>query len=607
MDPKDRKNLHSKFRENAPDSVLTNRQKVAARQGSVAIILFICVAHILSLYASAEVCPRPAAGSAVTSPYEIRSRNGVLRVSLSLRRSINSSGEVRYCYVDGTGNENPTLRVKPGDLLVLRLRNETADETPPQRSDSAKKALCDLSKLPAMDMQANSTNLHFHGLTIPPVRHQDEVLKTSIPADSHAFEYRIRIPAAQPPGLYWYHPHPHGHSEEQVLGGASGALIVDGVEQFEHALAGLPERLFVVRDQARVSTEISPTNPKPPSRDISVNFVPVPYPEYPTAVIQAKPSQREFWRVLNASADTFLDLHLLTNGNLQTIRLISIDGYPLDYGASDKASKQHWTQSVPIPPGGRAEFLFDVPSKGVTQLLTSGVDTVPPQSEDDDLNTAAEIINGKPYIDDDDYTPPRWILKITPSTTAIEPPSLAKDRTRLKRLPLPDLANAQPVRERRFYFSEKIQDPKNPRASTLFFITEEGKDPAVFDPNAPPNVTVTQGDVEDWVIENRSQEIHSFHIHQTHFLVLERDGNPAEENYLRDSVTLPYWDGVSKYPSVKLRMDFRAPGIVGTFPYHCHILQHEDGGMMGTIRVLSADNKRTEKAADSSVQGTHPR
>jgi FtsP/CotA-like multicopper oxidase with cupredoxin domain len=103
---------------------------------------------------------------------------------------------------------------------------------------------------------------------------------------------------------------------------------------------------------------------------------------------------------------------------------------------------------------------------------------------------------------------------------------------------------------------------------------------------------VHQGDVEDWTIENRSQETHAFHIHQTHFLVLERHGVPVREPYIRDTVNVAFWDGFTpQYPSVKLRMDFRDPSIVGTFPYHCHILQHEDGGMMGTIQVEPAPGK----------------
>ena len=75
-------------------------------------------------------------------------------------------------------------------------------------------------------------------------------------------------------------------------------------------------------------------------------------------------------------------------------------------------------------------------------------------------------------------------------------------------------------------------------------------------------------------------------LHQLHFLLKEYNGVPVDEPFLRDTVNVAYWDGASAaYPSVKLRMDFRDPNTVGTFVYHCHLLEHEDGGMMGTIRV----------------------
>jgi FtsP/CotA-like multicopper oxidase with cupredoxin domain len=152
---------------------------------------------------------------------------------------------------------------------------------------------------------------------------------------------------------------------------------------------------------------------------------------------------------------------------------------------------------------------------------------------------------------------------------------------------LPPLSSVRPARARTLFFSEKLVDPGDAKSATLFFITEEGRTPAVFDPrSAEPDITVHQGEVEDWTIENRSLETHVFHIHQMHFLPLGGQGVPWEEPSLRDTINLPAWSGFGKYPSVKLRMDFRDPGIVGTFPYHCHILQHVDGGMMGTVRVL---------------------
>jgi FtsP/CotA-like multicopper oxidase with cupredoxin domain len=136
------------------------------------------------------------------------------------------------------------------------------------------------------------------------------------------------------------------------------------------------------------------------------------------------------------------------------------------------------------------------------------------------------------------------------------------------------------------YFSEKPTNPDDPSSPTEFYLTVDGQTPVVFDPAAPPGVVAEQGTVEDWIIENRSNELHAFHIHQLHFLLLDYLGKPVNEPFLRDTVNVPYLtDRALTYPSVRLRMDFRDPNTVGTFLYHCHLLEHEDGGMMGLIRV----------------------
>ena len=162
----------------------------------------------------------------------------------------------------------------------------------------------------------------------------------------------------------------------------------------------------------------------------------------------------------------------------------------------------------------------------------------------------------------------------------------------------PWLGNVKPVRTRRLYFSEKLDDPNNPASATEFYITVDGQTPKPFDPSSDvPNIIAKQGTVEDWIIENRSNELHAFHIHQLHFLLLDYLGRPVNEPFLRDTVNVPYYDGKSfEYPSVRLRMDFRDPNIVGTFVYHCHLLEHEDKGMMGTIRVEPADRAQVSKS-----------
>jgi FtsP/CotA-like multicopper oxidase with cupredoxin domain len=69
-------------------------------------------------------------------------------------------------------------------------------------------------------------------------------------------------------------------------------------------------------------------------------------------------------------------------------------------------------------------------------------------------------------------------------------------------------------------------------------------------------------------------------------MLLAWNGVPVSEPFLRDTVNVPYFNGrMLEYPSVRVRVDFRDANTVGTFVYHCHLLEHEDAGMMGTIRV----------------------
>jgi len=149
---------------------------------------------------------------------------------------------------------------------------------------------------------------------------------------------------------------------------------------------------------------------------------------------------------------------------------------------------------------------------------------------------------------------------------------------------LDGLATWSVKKKRKIYFSEVVSDPSDPESPTDFFITVDGATPTLFNPNNPPAIVTTQGSVEEWTIENRAMENHEFHIHQIHFLVVGKDGKPVNGQY-RDMIDIPYWTGTGPYPSVTLRMDFRGPDI-GDFVYHCHILGHEDNGMMAIIRVL---------------------
>jgi FtsP/CotA-like multicopper oxidase with cupredoxin domain len=534
----------------------------------------------------ALVCPtRPTAGSVVGDPKDLYSVHGELRVDLRYRSSVDAAGQTHYCYVSPDGSEAPTLRVKRGDLLILRLKNEEHPVADPPQHQHAAADGCTSAV-----MSATATNLHFHGMSVSPVCHQDDVLNTLVQPGDRPFEYRLRISPDEPPGLYWYHPHVHGVTGAQVLGGASGALIVEGIERATPTLAGLPERVFIIRDQELLNPDAPPPRtesvPAPmvlrdsegdilntgtgggkPAKDLSINFVPVPYPDYEPAVIKLHPGERQLWRILNASAITYLDLQLLIGDQLQALGVVGVDGVPMNEGGMPEKSIQ-WQSHAQIPPAGRIELIVRGPPKEgqKASLVTRTVDTGPAGEND----------------------PTRPLVTVIADAGAPEPPVRLDAKPQpLSRPSAPWLGTVKPVRTRHLYFSEQPHDPKDPNSPTDFFITVEGQEPKLFDPSSvKADIVAKQGDVEDWIIENRTHELHAFHIHQLHFMLLEWNGIPLEDPFLRDTINVAYWDGKSPdYPSVRLRMDFRGANVTGTFLYHCHLLEHEDGGMMGLIRV----------------------
>ena len=554
-----------------------------------------------------DACARPQFGSVVTEPPDLRSKNAVLEINLTAVDAAESDGSTRYCFTDAEGRESPNLRVNPGDLVIIHLKNAMTELEHAGPEGKHVHSPAPGNKCTGGSMTLVSTNLHFHGLTIPPTCHQDDVLKTSLQPGDPPFEYRFRIPEDEPPGLYWYHPHIHGFSKQQLLGGASGALIVEGIERAKKEVAGLPERVFIIRDQNLVNPNAPPSKSEPvvpkfmidrdgdaanngtgfgkPAKDLSINYVPVPYPDYPPAVIEMKPGERQLWRVLNASAITYLNLEVLFGHSPQPLGLVAMDGVPIGYGldgarVGDAVNPQ---THLGIPPGARAEFIVEGPPEGEAGLLVTRTVDTGPGGENDTNRMLAKIVTSS------DAPEPRSKLQSSPQP--LPPPA---------RQWLGDVA---PVRVRRLYFSEKLLNPDDPTSAVEFYLTEEGQAPKMFDMNATvPNLVAEQGTVEDWIIENRSRELHAFHIHQLHFLLLEYMGRPVSENFVRDTVNVPYYDGrLLGYPSIRIRIDFRDPDIVGTFPYHCHLLEHEDRGMMGTIRVEPRPDG--QKMAARKVEG----
>jgi FtsP/CotA-like multicopper oxidase with cupredoxin domain len=508
-------------------------------------------------------CPaRPDAGTVVQNPLNLTSENGVLSAEFTLRHSVDKFGYTHYCinYKSANGEiEAPTLRLHQGDKLALEVKNRISDDSPDSMESMdmevpPSKVCGDTGK-----MTISSANIHFHGLNVSPNCHQDDVLTTLIQPGSPGFDFNIPIPANEPPGLYWYHPHIHGFTEFQVNGGAAGALIVEGMEKVRPEVLGLKERVFVIRQQYLV-----PWVPGP--YQLTINYQVAAFPNFPSPIIKMKPGEKQFWRVANATIQDFMPLQFLVDGKPTKMQLIALDGYPL--------AKTRMQETILIPPAGRAEFIVQAPESGQATFVTQSYSTGP--TGNPDLEQAIGDIQLSKDADE--------VQETQETKPAESKPAESKHLMSMANLKFAGLSKLKPTAERKIYFSEEFGGTNGP---IQFYITVDGQKQKVFEGNEKPVITTHVGAVEDWTIENRALETHDFHIHQIHFMLLEVDGKPVAHQDMHDSYEVPFWEGPGHpYHSFKARFDFRDPTIAGTFVFHCHILLHEDLGMMHKILVL---------------------
>jgi FtsP/CotA-like multicopper oxidase with cupredoxin domain len=521
-------------------------------------LLAVVVCGVSFLRVEAQCPLRPNVGTVVQDALSLNSVSGVLNADLTMQHSVDTNGYTHYCYNYATSAgdvESPTLRLNQGDTLILNVKNRI---TP--GGDLKAIPLMQNMAMPAGtvcgdggQMTIDSTNVHFHGLNVPPICHQDDVINTLLQPGDPAFQFNIQIPKNEPPGLYWYHPHVHGFTEFQVNGGAAGALIVEGMEKVRPEVTGLTERVFVLRQQYLV-----PWVPGP--YQLSLNYQIARFPSGAAPIIQMKPNEKQFWRVANATIQDFMPLQVQFDGVPQQLEVIAIDGYPL--------TNPRFQTTILLPPAGRAEFIVQAPPVGPTAIFITGPYSTGPTGNPDLQQRLATIdVSGGGAV------------APAPKTVPVKPAA----KQALAKIKYAGLSTQKITASRKLYFSEEFGGTNGP---IQFYITVNGQKQQVFDPNEKPVITTKVGAVEDWYLENRALETHAFHIHQIHFLVMEVDGKPAQHQDLRDTIEVPFWEGPGHpYHSVKMRMDFRDPTIAGTFLFHCHVLLHEDLGMMHKIQV----------------------
>ena len=605
-----------------------------------ALLLALSAAADAAGSAVADAASPPASAASASLPFDPRSTDAApcgtgtpppghampdLRPSADGATLVVRQDNARLCYVADGVADAPVLRARPGSELVLTLRNEIVDPSQIEAAmapgklriaNEAVPAAAGFYKVvPGMHHAATgATNLHVHRFAVPPVAPQDDVLTICTDPASGAvgcgrreFIYRWRIPASMPEGLYWYHPHMHGEVQAQMLMGLAGAIVVEGPEHDARVAAGVVERVLVVRqtqDQdagkapahsmtaalpapapAR-GTRVAPGNAVDTAHEllctsnsgidqISLNGTPVPIGEPPDealARLEITAGTRQYWQLVNAATDAFLSLSLQDEqGRALLLQVAARDGSPLTYDAGHRLQPPPTTEPQPVPPGGRLEFWVDAPPAGVkAYLVTHAIDTGCAGDRLPERRLAVVVARGDASA------------RVTPA------PAPARE--------VHDVFTgllARKVDRRRVIAMAEYPRPGTDD-QTDFYIVER-KPGAVLRPYGmgdAPTITVQAGTTEEWVVENWTNELHTFHIHQLHFRVLDVDGQPVAAPQLLDVVEVPYAtatgfhskEGPVRPGRIRIRMTFPA-ALAGDIPFHCHLVDHEDNGMMAVLRI----------------------
>jgi suppressor of ftsI len=438
------------------------------------------------------------------------------------------TGKSEFRYQDN--NTPPLIRVQPGSTLEVEYKNDLAIQSKE-----------DCAGHPCMNM----TNLHFHGLHVSPNAPQDDVLDM-MASPGETLHYSVQVPPQQPPGLYWYHTHSHGESYVQDLDGMSGAIVVEGIDRYVPEVLGMRERILVLRDlvlpkdaaeRKRVmelvamQTTQCGTSPENPERAFTVNGSLRPQ-------IDIAPGERQFWRIVNASPDRYADLEL-DSGSLD---VVALDGMPLAY--HDPSIRKRPISHVLLPPAGRVEAIVTGPPADSHAALRSRCFDSGPDGDSNPAMVVADIVSAQPG-----KVPARPALGGKPVYANFSPAAL------------------RGVKASEPQFVVNFTEDKQG-----FYINGQK-----FEMTDGPMLTVDVGSLQHWRVTNPTKEVHPFHIHQVHFLAYAVGEKPVKDPVWVDTVNVPYGS------SVDLVMDFTDPIIRGMSLFHCHLLSHEDKGMMAKI------------------------
>lgn len=466
--------------------------------------------------------PRGAAfADPVTMP-NLSATPGVVEVNLEAQVSpINVNGTTANLETYNGHYPGPTIKVKRGDLLKVHFTNSL-----PYAGTNS------------MGMPRNETNLHTHGFHVSPMGNSDNVMQFFQGGQSFDFEYDLSLQAGAT--LNWYHPHRHGNAAEQVWAGLAGAIEVADENT---ALSGFETHTMVLKD-------ITISNGAPAAHTSSdfmngkegdtllVNGQVNP-------VLAMRPGQVQRWKIVNASNARFYKLSLASH----SLRVIGSDGGLLD---------QPYSQStVLLSPGERVDLLVKASTtKAYYKLKALAYNRGAGASATQEITLLTTQVTGTSL----NQSVP---ASINPAAARVAVPPNAV--TRQLTLSMGMMGGGMMGGGMGGMGSATINGISY--SETSAYTLDSSLDT-----------------YEVWQVYNQSMMDHPFHQHVNPAQVLAISG--GDTAYKTLYTTAPAWKDTVIVPamgSVTLLVPVR--DFAGSTMFHCHILEHEDMGMMGVWNI----------------------
>jgi FtsP/CotA-like multicopper oxidase with cupredoxin domain len=538
-------------------------------------------------------------------PPMLQSADGKLDVTLTVSYITTEIMGQKVTLRTYSGIPGPTLVVNVGDTLRIRLVNALPPNPPdPEPMEHLR--------------YHNNTNMHTHGLHVNPAiiapgLYGDYVMDASNggvgPGETRQYEYHIRVD--HPTGMYWYHPHVHGSNAMQVASGMAGALIIKGDIDRIPEMAAAAERVFVFQPliydaNGRLDsfTQVA-NNPTTDSRPWTINTVRRPR-------ILMRTGEVQNWRMLNAGIFNILNLSL--DGHI--LYRYSSDGNPLvDYKPTPPlpSNDPSLPQGLVLAPANRASVIVKAGAPGTYYLRTMPFQMGSPK------NVLTEDILAEVVVVDQPLPMqiPRPPFPVTPFLDPITDAELAAHgglkRSIVMRAvanPFPGVpGNAAPITEPPASLivhpgnelNDWVYETDNTTVADNVYAIGASSTTSSSAPIKPPTTftdpdtyipfqstraltqTVALDSVEEWTIFNMNNVRHPFHIHVNPMYIVKVNGQPVEP-YWADTVPLPAGGSVTQPTSVTFRMRFLHSS--GPYVMHCHMLAHEDLGMMQGVTVV---------------------